>query len=270
MSLRSLRTLGVVVVLTAVACIAAAGCSGADFSAGPSAGADGLAAGAGGVTLGGDGGRAGEDGNAGSANANAGRPGLGNSGSATGGALGVGDAGAAGQTGGTSGAGGGTGGSGVGDAGEGGAAGCAAVAWFPDGDGDGYGRSSGEVMACDPPTSGKWVRRGGDCDDDNSAVSPKEMDFEPSGYTSASSSTSFDYNCSGMEDPDPSQLGAAPDCASMLVLSCAGSGFVATARSGAGVNSLCGSTTIATCTKASLSCTAVVSMVAAGDGLRCR
>jgi hypothetical protein len=274
MSLRSHRTLAVVVALVAVACGAVAGCSGSDFSAGPSAGAGGeLAAGAGGVTLGGDSGRAGGD-SAGSVNANAGHAGLGTGGNAAGGALGVGEAGVAGQSGGTGGTGeagassGGSSGSGVSEAGEGGAAGCAPVSWFPDGDGDGYGRSSGQVVACDPPTTGKWVRQGGDCDDDNDAVSPGETQFESSGYTSASSSISFDYDCSGIEEPDPSQLGAAPNCASML-LSCAGSGFVATARSGPGVNSLCGSTSIVKCTKVSLSCTSVVSVVAVSDGFRC-
>ncbi len=277
MSLRSHRTLAAVVVLVAVACGAVAGCSGSDFSAGPSAGAGGeLAAGAGGVTLGGDSGRAGGD-SAGSLNANAGHAGLGTGGNAAGGVLGVGEAGVAGQSGGTGGTGGtgeagassgGSSGSGVSEAGEGGAAGCAPVSWFPDSDGDGYGRSSGQVVACEPPTTGTWVRQGGDCDDDNGAVSPKETDFEPSGYTSASSSISFDYDCSGIEEPDPSQLGAAPNCASML-LSCTGSGFVATARSGPGVNSLCGSTSIVKCTKVSLSCTSVVSVVAVSDGFRC-
>ena len=105
---------------------------------------------------------------------------------------------------------------------------CTAVAWFPDADGDGFGRASGQVLSCDPPAVGKWVTKAGDCDDDNKAVFPKESDFEASGYTATSTGLSFDYDCSNQEETDPSQLGAAPACGGLSLLSCAGSGFAST------------------------------------------
>jgi hypothetical protein len=294
MSLRSFRSLCVALGVAVSPVIAVAGCSGPDFSAGSSAAGNTSAAGssAGDAANGGDSANGGDA--AGSANASAGHAGLGQSGDGTGGATqsggaaGLGEAGAS-ETGGASaggkgsagsagkgGAGGASAGSGgtlgssgsigTGEAGDIGAAGsCDAVAWFPDGDGDGYGRSSGQVISCTPPTNGAWVRLGGDCDDDNKAVSPKETDYESSSYTLASSATSFDYDCSGVEEPDPTQLGAAPACSS--ILSCTGSGFAPTTRSGPGVNPLCGSTSKVTCTQVSLSCTAVVTQVS--DGYRC-
>jgi hypothetical protein len=291
MSLRSFRSLCVALGVAVTPVIVVAGCSGSDFSAGPSAAGSTSAAGTAGVSSGGDAANGG--GTAGSVNASAGHAGLGESGgiggaSQSGGAAGIGEAGAS-ETGGASaggkagsagkgGAGGasagaGSGGTlgssgslGMGEAGDLGAAGsCDPVVWFPDGDGDGYGRSSGQVISCTPPTNGAWVRRGGDCDDDNKAVSPKETDYESSSYTTASNATSFDYNCSGVEEPDPTELGAAPPCNS--ILSCTGSGFAPTMRSGPGVNPLCGSTSKVTCVQGTLSCAAVVTVVS--DGYRC-
>jgi hypothetical protein len=142
---------------------------------------------------------------------------------------------------------------------------CTVVAWFPDTDGDGFGRASGQVMSCAPPAKTAWAIKAGDCDDDNKAVFPKEIDFEASGYTATSNGISFDYDCSNQEESDPSQLGAAPAC--NIILNCTGSGFANTDRSGPGVNPLCGSKSLVTCTKMGLSCVAVTSVVP--DGVRC-
>jgi hypothetical protein len=154
-------------------------------------------------------------------------------------------------------------------AGSAGAAGeCSVVAWFPDADGDGFGRASGQVLSCDPPAVGKWATKAGDCDDDNKAVFPKEPDFEASSYTATSNGMSFDYDCSNKEESDPTQLGAAPACASLGILNCTGAGFANTARTGLGVNPLCGSKSLVTCMKSGLNCVGVTTMTT--DGVRCR
>ncbi len=150
-----------------------------------------------------------------------------------------------------------------GSAGAAGTGGCSSVPWFPDGDGDGFGRSSGEVMACAPPSNGAWVKQGGDCNDDNAAVFPMNPDFYGQGYTTSGNTLSFDYDCSGTEEIDPGAKGAAPQCNG---LSCSGSGFQATSRSGSGVNDLCGSTKLVTCTGSLLNCSASVTDV---DGAPC-
>jgi hypothetical protein len=94
------------------------------------------------------------------------------------------------------------------------------------------------------------------------------VEFKPNGYTASSAGLSFDYDCSNHEDADPSQLGAAPACASLTILNCTGTGFANTARTGAGVNPLCGSTSLITCTKSGLNCVGVPSVVP--EGVRCR
>jgi hypothetical protein len=150
----------------------------------------------------------------------------------------------------------------IGDAGAGG---CVQT-WFPDGDGDGYGRSSGSVVSCDAPTNGAWVLLGGDCDDDNQLVFPKNPNFYSDGYTTAGNVLSFDYDCSGIEVEDPSARGAAPVCNN--ILSCPtgadNAGFQGTGRTGSGVNALCGSKTLVTCVNANLTCSPVTSMVTTG------
>jgi hypothetical protein len=231
-------------------------CSGSSFSASPSdsGGSDAgkeATAGAGEDNSGGMPSRGGSS--AGGASGLSGAPGDGGSTSESG-ASGAGEAGG-----------------GVGGAGAPGSAGavgdCSAVAWFPDADGDGFGRASGQVLSCDPPAVGKWVTKPGDCDDDNNMVFPKEPDFEATGYTATSNGISFDYNCSNAEESDPTQLGAAPACGSLSILNCTGSGFANTARTGPGVNPLCGSKSLVTCTKKDLSCVAVTTLTT--DGVRC-
>ena len=48
--------------------------------------------------------------------------------------------------------------------------------WYPDGDGDGFGRDRGATETCDGPPPGA-VDRGGDCDDDNADVYPSAVEL---------------------------------------------------------------------------------------------
>ena len=80
------------------------------------------------------------------------------------------------------------------------------VSWFPDGDGDGFGRTSGEVVTCAPPVG--YVPRGGDCHDADPAVSPGADDLPYDGV---------DADCAGDDDFDGDGDGvrgggAGPDC----------------------------------------------------------
>lgn len=150
--------------------------------------------------------------------------------------------------------------------------GCNALEWYPDGDGDGYGRSSGKVVSCMKPNSGKWVNLGGDCNDDNDAVlpDPRRARFSGVSFITPEGSESFDYDCSGTEVSDPSQLGAAPTCGGLTLLDCAGKapGFQPTSHAGPGLNPLCGSDRIVRCVASGLTCVASVETVS--ERHRCR
>jgi hypothetical protein len=63
-----------------------------------------------------------------------------------------------------------------------------ATAWYPDGDGDGYGDESSPVMACGQPTS--FIADGSDCDDADPAINP----------AAAETCDGTDDNCSGDEN----------------------------------------------------------------------
>ncbi len=248
------------IIAPAALLLGAVSCSGSEFSAEPGAGSGGTLADSGAAG-------AGHAGAAhhGGASTLGGAPSSADAGAAEGGALGLAGEAEAGA-GGTAGAAGAAGAAGeLGSGGEAGA--CTESAWYPDGDGDGFGRSTTHVLACNAPEPGTWSHAGGDCNDDDDAVFPKEPDFQAAGYP-VGSGTSFDYDCSGKEEADPSQLGAAPTCASLSVLNCSGSGFAATGRTGDGVNPICGSKTILKCAQSGLSCAAVSSQVQ--DGVRCR
>jgi len=123
---------------------------------------------------------------------------------------------------------------------------------FRDQDGDGYG-ALGEVRC---PTEG-WVTEGGDCLDDPAAehaveVHPGQLDFFTEGYSRPDQPgvISFDYDCSGDEEPAPDNRPdrAAGDCNSASPI-CGGFGGVLPAEPsrGATVNALCGSTTALVC-----------------------
>jgi hypothetical protein len=142
------------------------------------------------------------------------------------------------------------------------------VAWFPDADDDGFGRTAGQVSSCSAPTNGKWAPKGGDCNDNEPHAFPQQNEYLATGYA-VSGGVSFDYDCSGQEQPDPSQLGGAPSCAILALLNCSGSGYANTNRTGPGVNPLCGSKTLVTCVvKDALFCEA--SSIPVSEGVRCR
>jgi hypothetical protein len=138
-------------------------------------------------------------------------------------------------------------------------AGCLApAAYYRDADGDGFGRADIERLFCVSPGKG-WAERDGDCDDDDANVFPGQTRYFPASY-SAAGRESFDYDCSGAEDPDPSAEALAPNCPTLALLLCAGAGFASTGRMGAGVDPTCGSATRITCSGV-LACVATTSTV---------
>jgi hypothetical protein len=187
--------------------------------------------------------------------------------SASGGVTGAGGTTASGGTTGAGGAGtGGTVGDG-GSVGSGGTGGCASLkTYYPDGDHDTYGRSTGSVTACAPPGGTGWSLASGDCDDDDDRVHPGQTAYFDTPYTRQSADT-YDYDCSNDEDGDPGMEGVAPACGILSVVGCTGTGFQATARTGNGQNSLCGSKTKVTCQVNGLACNSVITTVQ--DGYRC-
>jgi hypothetical protein len=131
------------------------------------------------------------------------------------------------------------------------------VAYYADDDQDGFGRADAVRFACTPP-SGGWAAQHGDCDDTSADVFPGQTSYFGVAY-SGPHGDSFDYDCSGSEDPDPAAGGRAPDCAALGALDCRGSGFAATGRTGSGINPLCGSKQKIECTSALLACAATTS-----------
>ena len=69
-----------------------------------------------------------------------------------------------------------------------------AEAWYPDGDGDGYGDDAGRTEACEDP--GGAVAQGGDCDDADPAVSPGAAEV----------CSGRDDDCDGLVDMDDEDL----------------------------------------------------------------
>ncbi len=117
-------------------------------------------------------------------------------------------------------------------------------------------------MSCERPDPVGWAEVGGDCNDDNKSVFPSQTDYFGVPYDTSGSTKSFDYDCSGHEDPDGSQYGAAPTCPT-VALGCSGDGYIPTMRTGSGVNPLCGSTALRTCkVDAVLGCKTVETTVA--------
>lgn len=129
---------------------------------------------------------------------------------------------------------------------------CVLVAYYFDGDGDGFG-STTTISACEKP-DGAWVTVGGDCDDGYASVNPAQTSYFAVGYAkTGSSEISFDYDCSGVEK----EAGASPKAACQVQgLGCVGGGYlVATPfRSGPGVNPYCGSEQRVNCNYTNFKC----------------
>jgi hypothetical protein len=127
--------------------------------------------------------------------------------------------------------------------------------YYKDDDGDGFGTSTEMILSCTYPGS-NWSVLGGDCRDDLATVKPYSVGspdpplYSGTGYSDATKpqSVSFDYDCTGAEDGDPSNAyGVNPDCSKLL--NCTGVGYVAVnpSRMGPGINPYCGSTTVRRC-----------------------
>lgn len=128
------------------------------------------------------------------------------------------------------------------------AAGCdAPVLLFRDEDEDGFGVTAQAVVGC-PEV--RWAPQGGDCRDDLPEVHPGQTELFETGYVDPTrpqaGGLSFDYDCDFVETAAPG-VAPAPTCDELLT--CEGSGYVAVnpARTGPGINGLCGSTELATC-----------------------
>lgn len=140
--------------------------------------------------------------------------------------------------------------------GAGGAPACtSAVFWYQDMDGDGYGSDAVTKYQC-PAPRGTWVRAGGDCNDGDATVNPAQTKFFGVPYQQADNTDSFDYDCSGKEEPNPEFTIAPDDCGLLKVLACgSASGYETNNRAGPGINAWCGSTTVRTCIPSAVVCT---------------
>jgi hypothetical protein len=130
--------------------------------------------------------------------------------------------------------------------------GCTSSKWYLDSDADRFGDDGQTAFACTAP-DGRWVLLGGDCDDKNADVHPatssSQVAFHGTGYANPLGQESFDYDCNGNEDGDPSQQ-EIDDCSGLLSCDQGVQGYVSrTDRAGSGIDSYCGSTTTVTCGK---------------------
>jgi hypothetical protein len=121
---------------------------------------------------------------------------------------------------------------------------CTPKTWYADTDDDGYGNPAQKKSSCSQP-KGKWVAHAGDCADNNVDVHPGQTTYFGTAYTAPSGKASFDYDCSGQEEPWAGQA-TAPDACQPTNF-CKGAGYEKTARSGTGVYAYCGSLSIMTC-----------------------
>jgi hypothetical protein len=142
------------------------------------------------------------------------------------------------------------------ESGAGGAPACTSpVTWYRDEDGDGYGTDVSS-FAC-PSPEGRWARRSRDCDDTREEVHPDQAKFFAVPYQKQDATDSFDYDCSGTEDPNPTLTLAPEDCGLLQLALCGGaSGYVTNNRAGPGINAWCGSSVIRSCEPKLLVCEA--------------
>jgi hypothetical protein len=148
---------------------------------------------------------------------------------------------------------------------------CSPSTLYPDHDGDGVGLTSGASVRCPAPG---WVSQPGDCRDDQERVYLGQQDSSavPFPDPTKSQQLSFDFDCSGSEEPDPdnSPSGAPPDCAQLVT--CVGSGYLPAvpARAGAGIEPRCGSNLLRRCVSGALPLTCMAEDLALADELRFR
>jgi hypothetical protein len=106
-----------------------------------------------------------------------------------------------------------------------------------------------------PAPPGRWALATGDCDDDEPAVNPGQKKYFGVGYPRPDNTISFDYDCSGTEEPNPQQT-IGGDCGLLnLALCSAQSGYETNnGRMGIGINAWCGSTNVQVCIPSALIC----------------
>jgi hypothetical protein len=134
---------------------------------------------------------------------------------------------------------------------------CVPRRWYQDYDKDTYGDPTRTQLSCAKPSGPtEWVTRAGDCADDVALAHPGQTKDIANPYKVAGGGTSYDFDCSGKEEPKAGQALAPADCGVPLTTACnkRGSGFakVTPARTGATVNPYCGSKTISSCVSKSL------------------
>jgi hypothetical protein len=128
------------------------------------------------------------------------------------------------------------------------------VAWYQDEDADGYG-STVSVTAC-PKPAGRWVLADGDCNDQDARVNPGQTKYFGAPYLQSDNTDSFDYDCSGVEEPNPDLTVAPEDCGPLKLALCGtATGYETNNRLGLGINPWCGSTTVRVCVPSLLLCT---------------
>jgi hypothetical protein len=110
--------------------------------------------------------------------------------------------------------------------------------WFKDADNDGVGGST-SMQSCAAPAG--FVSVGGDCLDSNSDVKPTQLQFFATPYINAAGATSYDYDCSGIEEAS----GQEPRFSGTCNGTCDNYGALpnrVTRAAGAGIDPYCGST----------------------------
>jgi hypothetical protein len=159
-------------------------------------------------------------------------------------------------------------------AGDGSDASCQKQTLYQDRDGDGEGQTSQAEQLCPQPG---WVSQPGDCRDDQPLVFMGQEQYFAAPYPDPlrPQGVSFDFDCDGVETPDPSNqtLDAAPTCGGLGLLVCTGSGFLPAtpARSGSGIEPRCGSNLLRSCVVVNgISCAAQDVAVADDVRFRCR
>lgn len=140
---------------------------------------------------------------------------------------------------------------------DGGPDGCVPTTLFRDRDRDTYGDVADRGQGC--PQRG-WATRAGDCRDDIGDVHPGQLEFFGGGFVDQTKpgNISFDYDCTGVEEPSPNNNtnAPAPNCEG-LSLTCTGSGFLPAndpPRTGSGADARCGSILRRVCQTAGLGC----------------
>jgi hypothetical protein len=120
------------------------------------------------------------------------------------------------------------------------------VTWYADADNDGYGRLETATMVC-PKPAGSWTRTAGDCYDQDERVHPGQAAYFGTPYSPGAGIVSFDFDCSGIEEPNPAQARFA-GCGLLDLTACnVTKGYASGPRVGPGIDPYCGSTTLIEC-----------------------